>query len=71
VFRGTHVTHPAVVMLRGRSVSIESRDDTLPMELYGSGERIGLLPARLEAVPGAVHVMVPETAPVPRAAEAP
>ena len=71
VFRGTHVTHPAVVMLRGRSVSIESLDDTLPMELYGSGERIGLLPARLESVPGAVHVMVPETAPVPRAAEAP
>ena len=71
VFRGTHVAHPAVDMLRGREVSIESLDPSLPIELYGSGERIGRLPARLEAVPGAVRVMVPQTAPVPRAAATP
>ncbi|MGQ0803619.1 MAG: diacylglycerol/lipid kinase family protein [Actinomycetota bacterium] len=71
VFRGTHVSHWAVDMLRGREVSIESLDSSVPMELYGSGERIGPLPARLEAVPAAVRVMVPETAPVPRAAAAP
>jgi diacylglycerol kinase (ATP) len=68
VFRGTHVSHPAVDMRRGRGVRIESLDPTLPIELYGSGERIGPLPARLEAVPAAVRVMVPEIAPVPRPA---
>jgi len=59
VFRGTHVSHPAVTMLRGREVVIESLDPSLPIELYGSGERIGPLPVRLETVPGALRVMVP------------
>ncbi|MGH8984264.1 MAG: diacylglycerol/lipid kinase family protein [Acidimicrobiia bacterium] len=59
VFRGTHVHHPAVHMQRGREVVIESLDASVPIELYGSGERIGPLPARLEAVPGALRVMVP------------
>lgn len=71
VFRGTHVSHWSVDMLRGREVGIESLDPSLPLELYGSGERVGPLPAHLEAVPAAVRVMVPETAPVPRAAAAP
>jgi diacylglycerol kinase (ATP) len=59
VFRGTHVDHPAVEMQRGREIVIESLDPSVPIELYGSGERIGPLPARLEAVPGALRVMVP------------
>ena len=59
VFRGTHVHHPAVQMQRGREITIESLDASVPMELYGSGERIGPLPARIEAVPGALRVMVP------------
>jgi diacylglycerol kinase family enzyme len=46
-------------MQRGREVVIESLDASVPIELYGSGERIGPLPARLEAVPGALRVMVP------------
>ncbi|MGH9048829.1 MAG: diacylglycerol/lipid kinase family protein, partial [Acidimicrobiia bacterium] len=49
VFRGTHVHHPAVQMQRGREVTIESLDASVPIELYGSGERVGPLPARLEA----------------------
>ena len=59
VFRGTHVAHPAVTMLRGRAVQIESLDPRVPIELYGSGERVGPLPARLVAVPAALRVMVP------------
>jgi diacylglycerol kinase (ATP) len=59
VFRGTHVHHPAVQMQRGREITIESLDASVPIELYGSGERIGPLPARIEAVPGALRVMVP------------
>lgn len=59
VFRGTHVSHPAVTMLRGREIVIESLDPSLPIELYGAGERVGPLPARLVSVPGALRVMVP------------
>jgi diacylglycerol kinase (ATP) len=64
VFRGTHVSHPAVDMYRGKVIELTSLDDSVPIELYGAGERIGPLPARMEAVPAALQVVVPETAPV-------
>jgi diacylglycerol kinase (ATP) len=69
VFRGTHVSHPAVDMHRGKVVelaSLEAADGSPRIELYGAGERIGPLPARMEALPGALQVVVPDTAPVPK-----
>ena len=66
VFRGTHVSHPAVDMHRGKVVELSSLDASPAIELYGAGERIGPLPARLEAVPGELQVVVPDTAPVPK-----
>lgn len=66
VFRGTHVSHPAVDMHRAKVVELASLDDSVPIELYGAGERIGPLPARMEAVPGALQVIVPDSAPVPK-----
>lgn len=66
VFKGTHVSHPMVDMYRGKLVELASLDRSVPIELYGSGERIGPLPARMEAVAGALQVVVPETAPVPK-----
>jgi diacylglycerol kinase (ATP) len=69
VFRGTHVSHPAVDMHRGKVVELASLDSahaSPAIELYGAGERIGPLPARMEAVPGALQVVVPDTAPVPK-----
>ena len=62
VFRGAHVRNRAVLMLRGRDVTIEALDASL--ELWASGERVGPLPARVRAVPGALRVMVvgPQTA---------
>lgn len=59
VFRGTHLSHPAVEMLRARSVVFELLDDTVPMELWASGERVGRLPQRVEALPAALTVLVP------------
>jgi diacylglycerol kinase (ATP) len=56
VFRGAHVGNDAVLMLRGRDVKIEALD--APLELWASGERVGPLPARVRAVPGALRVMV-------------
>jgi diacylglycerol kinase (ATP) len=66
VFRGTHVSHPAVNMYRGKVVELASLDHSVPIELYGAGERIGPLPARMEAVSSAVQVIVPDIAPVPK-----
>lgn len=59
VFRGTHVHHPAVTMARGRCIMIESVDPR-PMDVYASGELIGPLPARVEAVPATLRLMVPQ-----------
>lgn len=56
VFRGTHVTHPAVHSLRGRSISLNSPGQVV----YADGERIGLLPAHIECHPGAVRALVAE-----------
>jgi diacylglycerol kinase (ATP) len=66
VFRGTHVSHPAVDMYRGKVIELASLDQSVPIELYGAGERIGALPARMEGVPAALQVIVPEAAPVPK-----
>jgi diacylglycerol kinase (ATP) len=66
VFRGTHTSHQSVDMYRGKVVELASLDASIPLELYGAGERIGPLPARMEAVPGALQVVVPNTAPVPK-----
>jgi diacylglycerol kinase (ATP) len=66
VFRGTHASHPSVDMYRGKVVELTSLDASVPLELYGAGERIGPLPARMEAVPGALQAVVPDTAPVPK-----
>ncbi len=66
VFKGTHTSHPDVSMLRGKIIELAALDTDGTNELYGSGERIGPLPARMEAAPAAVRVVVPPSAPVPR-----
>ncbi|MFG1910084.1 diacylglycerol/lipid kinase family protein [Kribbella sp. NPDC048928] len=50
--KGTHVGHPAVRMLRGRSVRIESPGITA----YADGEPLGLLPVDIGIAPGALTV---------------
>jgi diacylglycerol kinase (ATP) len=59
VFRGTHVQHPMVSTWRARRVAVESRDPGAARELWGSGERIGLLPATITPAADALAVMVP------------
>jgi diacylglycerol kinase (ATP) len=61
VFKGTHVSHPAVEVLRGRQVTLEAEG----IVAYADGERFGTLPLTLEVVPGAVTVMVPSAAAAP------
>ncbi|MBU6255422.1 MAG: YegS/Rv2252/BmrU family lipid kinase [Actinomycetales bacterium] len=49
VFAGTHITHPAVEIVRSRSVRIESK-----AVAYADGERIGQLPVVAECIQGAI-----------------
>jgi diacylglycerol kinase (ATP) len=59
VFKGTHVTHPAVQTFRGEHIELASLDDRAPMDVYADGERVGPLPAAMDAVPDALTVRVP------------
>jgi diacylglycerol kinase (ATP) len=55
VFRGTHVSHPKVRMLRGRTVKLEA---DRRIQVYADGERVGPLPAIFEVEPGALLAVV-------------
>ncbi len=54
VFKGAHVGHPAVEILRGRSIRLQA-DGIVG---YADGERLGMLPMDVDVVPGAVRVIV-------------
>jgi diacylglycerol kinase (ATP) len=54
VFRGSHVTHPAVTMLRARQVRIAA---DRPLSVLGDGETIGALPATFHVRPAALTVV--------------
>jgi diacylglycerol kinase (ATP) len=56
IYRGRHLAHPKIELLRGRTVTIES-DPPLPVVL--DGEQPGTTPARFEIVPGALRVRAP------------
>jgi diacylglycerol kinase (ATP) len=56
VFRGRHVHHPSVTMLRGREVEVWA---DRPFQVYADGDRVGPLPARFSVVPGSLEVVVP------------
>ena len=55
-YRGKHLPHPRLELLRGRAVTIEA-DEPLPIEL--DGEQPGTTPARFEVVPRALRLRVP------------
>ena len=53
VFKGAHVDHPAVEIIRGRHVRLEAKG----IVSYADGERFEPLPLECEVVPGAVTVL--------------
>lgn len=55
VFRGTHVRHPAVRMLRASRVRVEADRRVM---VYADGERVGPAPAVFDVVPSALPVVV-------------
>ena len=56
LYRGTHLSHPKVDLVRARVVEVDARE-RLPIEL--DGEQVGTTPVRFEVVPGALRVRVP------------
>jgi diacylglycerol kinase (ATP) len=56
VFKGTHITHPKVTMLRARHICIES-DPPLPILI--DGEVIGSTPVEFTLVPRAIEILAP------------
>jgi diacylglycerol kinase (ATP) len=54
VYRGRHVTHPAVSTWRVRGVRVEAED----LVAYADGERVGAVPVDCEVRPGALRVIV-------------
>ena len=55
VFRGSHLNHPKVRMLRAGRVTIEANRR---VQVYADGERVGSLPAIFEVLPGALSAVV-------------
>lgn len=53
VFKGTHVRHPKVSILRAKNVRIAGEG----VVVYGDGERIGPAPVDVQVVPGALRVL--------------
>jgi diacylglycerol kinase (ATP) len=56
VFKGRHVAHPAVRMLRGEKVEISA---DRPFRVYADGEVVGSLPATFTVFPLSIRVVVP------------
>ena len=55
IFTGRHVEHRLVRTFRGREILIEAQGPVV----YSDGDRVGPTPVRIEAVPGALRVLVP------------
>jgi diacylglycerol kinase (ATP) len=55
VFRGTHVTHPAVRMAMATRVKVEADRRVM---VYADGERVGPAPAAFQVLPGALPLIV-------------
>ena len=55
VYKGTHLTHPKVMIERAREIEIKSAE---PISLQADGELLGELPARLYILPAALNIIV-------------
>jgi diacylglycerol kinase (ATP) len=56
IYRGTHVGHPKVEILRARTVAVDAPS---PLPVVLDGEQPGMTPALFEIVPNALRLRVP------------
>jgi len=54
IYRGTHLTHPKVAMVRAGEIEISS---TQPTHIQADGELLGKLPARFRVLPAALNII--------------
>ena len=52
LYRGDHIKHPKVLVLRGRSVAAEPLDGEVMLDV--DGEAPGRLPAKFTLIPGGI-----------------
>ena len=55
VFKGTHTSHPKVSDVPGDTRRARIARPAVPMDVYADGERVGPLPAAMEAVKRRTH----------------
>jgi diacylglycerol kinase family enzyme len=55
IYRGTHLTHPKVTLMRAREVEITP---TLTSAVQADGELLGEAPARFTVLPAALTVII-------------
>ena len=55
IYRGTHLTHPKVIMKRAKEIEIRS---THKMSLQADGELLGEAPACFRVLPAALNVAI-------------
>lgn len=60
VFKGTHIHHPKVKMVRARYVRVETQE---PLPVLVDGEVMGTTPAEFQIVPSAIPFRVPTILP--------
>jgi diacylglycerol kinase (ATP) len=56
IYRGRHLSHPKIELLRGATVTVESRH---PLPVVLDGEQPGTTPAEFTVLPRAIRVKVP------------
>jgi YegS/Rv2252/BmrU family lipid kinase len=59
IYSGTHIENPGVLMLRGRTIEIVPLKDA-KMGFDVDGEALGLAPAKVSALPGALEICTPQ-----------
>jgi diacylglycerol kinase (ATP) len=57
VFKGRHIDHPKVHMLRGQQIEVSAER---PFQVFADGELVGPIPATFTVVAGALSVVVPD-----------
>jgi len=55
IYRGTHLTHPKVIVKRAREIDVQARQQ---MSLQADGELLGETPARFHVLPAALNVVI-------------
>ena len=55
VYTGGHVTHPAVEIVRAKSISLDAGQ----IPTFADGEYVGNKPMKIDVAPGAIKVFVP------------